>query len=354
MSGNYAFYVHHHGSGHLMRALAIAKRLPKGSVSFLGSNLRSYSGLIPPDIACFQLPPDVPQPTDYAAKLRTIDFLHYAPVNVRGLAERSAMLINVLRAISPVVLVVDVSVEVTLLATLAGFPTVVVRQNGARNDQPHLHAYQCAQLLLAPCSENLMDTSAQNWVEEKTFFSGGFSRYSQWPVMHNGYVQDQIAVLIGSGGTSLDCSSIKQIALQCPTYKVHVIGKPAGAIRVELPKNVILHGLVEDPLPILRMCEIVIGNAGHNTVMEMADLNKRFICITEPRPFDEQINKGKLLAKNRMAVVIDNSEIVNSDWYALIEEVKSLPTDRWKGVIQQDALGRIAARLAGVWIDNFG
>lgn len=353
MSANFAFYIHHHGSGHLMRALSIAKQLPKGTVTFLGSDLKAYAKLIPSDIACFHLPTDMPQPDDDDAKIQNIDFLHYAPLNVRGLAERASMLINTLRAIPQVVLVVDVSVEVTLLATLAGFPTVVIRQNGERNDLPHLQAYQCAQLLIAPCPAELMDKSAHSWVEEKTLFSGGFSRYSNMAIARESEIANQIAVLKGSGGSSLDVVTIQEMATLCPLHTFHVIGKIETTTLTELPGNIILHGQIGEPAVILSQCEIVIGNAGHNTVMEMADLDKKFICITEPRPFEEQVSKGRLLDTNGMCVVIDNSKIDNADWQALINKVKRLPANRWNGVINPDALHLIAASLRKVWKDNF-
>jgi predicted glycosyltransferase len=353
MSANFAFYVHHHGSGHVMRALAIAKNLPCHSVTFLGSDLQRYGRLIPSDITCIHLPSDIAERQDVSAKMLDINLLHYAPLNVKGLADRASILINTLQQISPALLIVDVSVEITLLATLAGFPTVVIRQNGIRNDMPHLNAYQCAQILIAPCSETLMDISSERWVEEKTFFSGGFSRYAEREKSTLPTHHDKIGVLAGSGGTTLHTEVLAQMGIQCPDNNFHVIGQ-LSIESADLPKNVRLYGNVDDPSQILSTCAVVIGNAGHNTVMEMADLNKKFICITEPRPFDEQLCKGRLLESHSMCIVVRHDVVGDCDWLDLIEKARNLPQDSWNGVINPDALTSIANQLKTTWQANFG
>ncbi|MDO7743023.1 MAG: hypothetical protein MUP99_04590, partial [Pedobacter sp.] len=87
-------------------------------------------------------------------------------------------------------------------------------------------------------------------------------------------------------------------------------------------------------------CQIVIGNAGHNTVMEMADLNKRFICIPEDRPFDEQLQKADLLAVKGCARVIYPGDLFAVNWPDELENAGStLPN--WEGMINPDALQHI-------------
>ena len=159
MSAKFAFYIHHHGSGHLMRALAIASQLKDSQVTFLGSGLTRFRDIIPENIHCINLPDDVAGPQDIFASRKQLDFLHYVPMNVEKVAARAAAISSALHALFPSILVVDVSVEVTLLATLCGTPTVVIRQNGDRDDQAHLLAYECAQLLVAPSAEGLTNPS---------------------------------------------------------------------------------------------------------------------------------------------------------------------------------------------------
>lgn len=345
MPVKFVFYVHHHGSGHLMRALAIASHLPVGTAAFLGSDLKPYQQLIPDHIACLHLPDDVPGPDDRFARTRELSFLHYAPLNIKGAAERAALITSFLSTHYPVLLMVDVSVEVSVLAALASIPSFVIRQNGDRNDTAHLNAYQSAQMLIAPSSRALMNPSQFDWVDQKTYFSGGFSRYTGTAGYAGKEVKNTVAVITGTGGTSITARFIEKLARQCPSKTFQVMGELAKSDKTAQPENVVFHGKVEDPAALLSTCEFVIGNAGHNTVMEMADLGKRFICIPEERPFEEQVHKADLLKKNNMAVVIEAGHIMHCDWNKLFEQALGLPADCWDGMINPNALAGIAALL---------
>ena len=335
-----------------MRALSIASQLGKAHVTFLGSGLARFKDIIPKTIQCIYLPGDVAEQSDPYAAMMELSFLHYAPINVEKVAKRAAEISAALHALFPVILIVDVSVEVTMLATLCGIPTVVIRQNGDRDDSAHLHAYECAQLLIAPSPEELMNPSPHDWVNAKTFFSGGFSKYSG----KDQYVQDvdhrAIGMIVGSGGTSLDGSTVNALATQCPDKQIHVIGDISDIAPVSA-QHVIFHGQVNDPADLLSRCDVIIGNAGHNTVMEMADLGKKFVCIPEDRPFQEQLRKAELLEQNNMAVVVQPQALIDADWKMIIHKAENLPADCWQGVIREAALADIALRLHALWDKNF-
>ncbi|MCF0060480.1 hypothetical protein MUK70_14645 [Dyadobacter chenwenxiniae] len=352
MSASFAFYIHHHGSGHLMRAISIASQLGNAKVTFLGSDLMRYAEVIPNAITCIHLPGDVAGPEDPFASRMQLSFLHYAPLNVERVARLAAAISAALHALFPVILIVDVSVEVTMLATLCGTPTVVIRQNGDRDDNAHLHAYECAQLLIAPSTAQLMNPSPYDWVNSKTFFSGGFSKYSGMG-QHLGAVNPwSIGVIVGSGGTSINGAVINALATQCSGWSIHVIGAVSETERVVTP-NVIFHGQLNDPASVLSGCSVVIGNAGHNTVMEMADLGKKFVCIPEDRPFREQLRKAALLEQNGMAVVVHPEELGNVAWEPIIRQAASLDNNCWQDVIKPSALADVARRLHGLWENNF-
>lgn len=333
-----------------MRALSIASHLQNARVTLLGSGLRAYQHLIPEHIHCIHLPSDVAEAGDRYASMNELSFLHYAPMNVQKVASRAAAITTALETLFPAMLVVDVSVEVTLLATLCGTPTVVIRQNGDRHDTAHLHAYECAQLLIAPSPEVLMNPSPHDWVNEKTFFSGGFSKYSGRQL--HGLVADPeaVGVMVGSGGTSVDAAVVQALAVQCPDKTIHVIGdiQQHGAA-----ENVVFHGKIDDPAAVLTQCSVVIGNAGHNTVMEMADLGKKFVCIPEERPFAEQVRKAELLEKHRMAVVVAPEVLPNANWKSIIARAEQLGENCWQGVISETALADIAQQLHHLWENNF-
>jgi len=122
-----------------------------------------------------------------------------------------------------------------------------------------------------------------------------------------------------------------------------VIGLRA-AVDTDARHNVIWHGQLDDPITILRYCKVVIGNAGHNTVMEMADLNKRFICIPENRPFEEQLQKAELLAANGNAMVVKAGDLNLLNWPEALNTMAGKQPD-WKGVTDKSALGNIAGAI---------
>jgi hypothetical protein len=139
------YYVHHHGAGHVTRALAIAEHM-EAPITLFGSSLPEESHLS--NVSLCHLPLDF----DADTVVDTPAGLHYAPLAVHGLRERMGMLVDWLRSNWPCLLVVDVSVEVALLARLLGVPTVYMRQRGHRVDAAHSLAYASATRLLAPYS----------------------------------------------------------------------------------------------------------------------------------------------------------------------------------------------------------
>ena len=72
---------------------------------------------------------------------------------------------------------VDVSVEVALLARLCGVPTVVVAMPGRRTDRAHRLAYDSADALLAPWPRGTHDSDWPREWTDKAWFVGGISRF---------------------------------------------------------------------------------------------------------------------------------------------------------------------------------
>jgi predicted glycosyltransferase len=338
------FYVHHHGAGHVMRAISIAKSLEGVSMIFMGSNLKPHLHRIPETVSCVHLPEDVPADDELAYADQPLSFLHYAPIRLRGQRERTAMITNTLNSPAPMVLIVDVSVEVTLLARLCGVPTVVIRQHGDRNDLAHLQAYESAALLIAPFSKAMQPPSALAWVNEKTMYAGGFSKYSSLTTDTNQKEKsNHVAILIGEGGTSINSRLITHLAEFCRDYHFQVIGMDKPLDEQAHP-GITWQGKLADPAELLASCAVVIGNAGHNTVMEMADLNKRFICLPEERPFNEQRQKANLLALNSNASVIYPEDLDTVDWK---EEVRKQQATipQWNNLTNPEALRHITTAI---------
>jgi UDP-N-acetylglucosamine transferase subunit ALG13 len=350
MNYNIAFYVHHHGSGHLMRSLAIAAQLQNCHVTFLGSDLESYRSIIPDNISCVLLPPDTKTENDNWSIDRTVAGLHYAPLNIAGQSARVAVLSRFFTEQAPLLLVVDVSAEVAMLATLCGVPTVIVRQHGKRDDLAHTLAYKNAVGLLAPYGRNLQPEEA-DWLSEKTFFTGGFSRYS---ALLHATEKDcrQVGILVGKGGTSINEPFIAHLVAQCSDWHFHLIGNIEGMNKLLAASNLTVYDHIGDPLPILNQCAVVIGNAGHNTVMELASLNKRTIIIPESRPFDEQLVKAQMLEKLNLAFVILPEYMGKMDWSEELNQIVTIAPD-WADTINETAAGDAADYLKSIFSEQF-
>ncbi|NTE04612.1 UDP-N-acetylglucosamine--N-acetylmuramyl-(pentapeptide) pyrophosphoryl-undecaprenol N-acetylglucosamine transferase [Agrobacterium tumefaciens] len=349
MEFNLAFYVHHHGAGHFTRTAQIITHLAGFNITLLGSNLKPFAHLLPENIHVIHLPMDIQEDHDlYFQHGNTVDALHYAPLNVKGISDRVAIMTEFFRSARPLILVVDVSVEVTLLARLSGIPTIVMRQHGLRDDLPHQMAYQSAECLLAPFSASISPVSAK-WIEEKTVYVGGFSRFYNRD--SNTELKNHIAVIVGSGGTSINATFLKFLAISGPNFYFHIIGKIEGK-QIE-SSNIKYYGHLDEPKEVLDKCYIVIGNTGHNTVMEMASLNKRFIGIPEARPFEEQVDKAGAISSISGVCIVLPESLYNTDWNYILTEIEDVMPN-WKEVIAESALEDAANAIIAVGKSLYG
>lgn len=342
MRYKYAFYVHHHGSGHITRALAIASKLPHGEIVFFGSDLLSYKHLIPTSITCIYLPMDTPGDEDKNWLQTDLTFLHYAPINIDGVIQRNRLIIDFFAKHSNCLLVVDVSVEITLLARLCGIPTVVVRQHGDRVDLPHALAYESAALILAPYSK-ILRQGIEDEYEHKTLYSGGFSKYVEGEVSLDDISEKDIAIFFGKGGTCFDQEVVEILRKKLPEdMQLHVLGHIENFNTIP---GVTYYGNCQRASDVLKICTIVICNAGHNCIMELGSLRKKIICIPSIRPFDEQKIKAKLLADADLAVVIEEEEISEVNWAKVIDQAKKINTRAWEDIMNPHAIAVIAEEL---------
>jgi predicted glycosyltransferase len=353
MPANIAYYIHHHGSGHVMRAIAICQALHGCNITFLGSKLHDYQELIPAHINCIHLPMDVPASTDaHYNQGNSVECFHYAPLNIKGQRDRNKLMTQFFSEVYPLLLVVDVSAEVALLARICSVPIIVVRQHGNRTDLPHLYAYQSASALLAPYPQ-WMHRDRNSSLTSKTIFTGGFSRYEPFNFTVSSEEPFFVVILTGTGGTSINHEFVKHLAILCSLWTFAVIGISNSAVLADVPDNVKFYGHVSNPIELLKKAQIVIGNAGHNTVMEMASLNKRFIVIPEDRPFDEQREKACILEEERLAMVVHPDDLFVTKWEELLQRaINTNPL--WKDTINPDAMHHAADSIRHVYEDLYG
>lgn len=304
MRRHLAYYVHHHGQGHLSRAQAIVPHLG------IPATVLTSADVDPCDLAparTVRLPLDTGE-TETDHQLPVPRHMHHAPIGMRGLRERTAALTAFLAEVAPAVLVVDVSAEVAQLGRHGGIPTVVVRQHGDRWDDAHLAAYDGAAGLLAPFGPELEQPDVPPEVKSKTFYTGGFSRLSlELPSRDDararlGVPRDRtlVVVLSGRGGTGPDRRQLETAARATPGADWMLVGDLEDDVA-----GVVVTGFVADPIDHLVAADVVVGSTGHNTVMEVATVGRPFVAIPQSRPFGEQHHKAQLLAALDVAEVSD-------------------------------------------------
>lgn len=316
-----------------MRALAIARQM-KSEVTLIGSRLPE--GPFPAHVKTLLLPAD----TAPGMQVESFDALHYAPLAVAGLRERMGLIADWIRQAWPCVLVVDVSVEIAMLARLFGVPCVYMRQHGERNDPAHLQAYASASMLLAPYPQAMECSHAPDWVLAKTRYSGWISRYAGRAPQSRASGSD-VLIITGQGGTAFTAESIAAIARTSPHLQFRVAGLLEG-ITAQMPTNLQLLGHLADPSGEYARASIVIGSAGDNVLAEVANLGCRFIAVAEQRPFDEQRLQAQQLQALGVAVGVAKVP-APQQWPALLEAARRLPgASAWQPLLAHDATNRAA------------
>jgi Glycosyltransferase family 28 C-terminal domain len=294
------YYVHHHGDGHRQRALSLAELNPQ-RITLLGTGLNGRTK----NVNSLELPDDRNVASNAfdgvdGAPSRP-HALHYAPLNHAGIRARMGLIAGWISDAEPALLVVDVSVEVAMLARLCSVPVAFVRLNGRRDDPAHLEAFRAASLLIAPFDERLDMQTVPDWVREKTIYCPGIVRHS---APSADAIPRSVLVVGGRGGAPLDGSHWAAAATATPDYMWRVIG-PAERPNAH-PNNIFFAGWVEDPGHELAAAEIVVGSAGDGLVNAVISLEKPFICCPEPRPFDEQVEKARGLKAQGAALVLEH------------------------------------------------
>ena len=128
------YYVHHQGAGHWQRACLIGRALRR-PVTLIGSIDGIDTGGAPGPILVLpddRLPAAAFDGRDEEAARPSS--LHYAPLGHPGIRARMAAIAAWAAEVDPVLVIVDVSVEVAMLARLLSVPTIVVRLAGQRSD----------------------------------------------------------------------------------------------------------------------------------------------------------------------------------------------------------------------------
>ncbi|PPK66111.1 glycosyltransferase [Actinokineospora auranticolor] len=326
-----AYYIHHHGSGHLHRARAIAAR--------------SRTPVI--GLSSAQRPADWPGrwirlADDAGADPATDDVtangtLHWAPRHHGGLRERMSAVSQVL-ADGARVLVSDVSVEVALLARLHGVPVVIMAQPGSRTDRPHRLAYDLAARLLAPWPRRPQPDWPTRWLA-KTVHLGGLSRFDgrrPEPARATG----RVLAMWGSGGLDVTPVHLRAAAAATPDWAWTVLGPEP----VDAAANLRWAGWVADPWDALAAAEVVVTHGGQNAVAEVAAARRAAVVIPQDRPFAEQRATAAALLRDRLALVAPRWPIPDR-WPDLLRRARERGGARWAHWSPGNGAARAAAEL---------
>ncbi len=327
------YYVHHQGDGHRQRAVAIAGSA-HDPIVLLGTGLQGKCA----DRTFVDIADDRPASSSRQEQTSPFDCLHYAPLRHAGVRERTAQIIDWIARLRPRLMVIDVSVEVAMLARLASVPTVYVRLGGRREDAGHLQAFRGALRLLAPFHEDLDEPSVPDWVRHKTWYVPGLTRASAAAVP----IDDLILVVNGRGGGILDGETIAAAAAATPTHAWRVIG-PISAPSV-CPSNLELCGWVDHADEEIGRAGIVVGTGGDGVVSAVIAAGRPFVCLPQQRPYDEQLSKARRLATLGAAVVLEHMPLT-SDWPAILDRVRSLDPSRLTRLHDPHGLAKAANLL---------
>ena len=321
------YYVHHHGKGHLHRALSVAAATDAVVVGL--SSLPRPAAWIGPWIV---LPRDDEgsDPIDASAH----DRLHWVPELDQGLTARMAAISSWIADADPAVMVVDVSVEVALLARLHGIPVVTMVLPGERRDPAHDLVHAVARRIVGAWPSDVTGmVGGVDGHRDRMTCVGGLSRFDDRErpartVRADG--QRRVLVLAGTGDADGDAWDLSSARDQTPGWTWDVVGPGAG--------------WVDDPWALMCAADVVVAHAGQNSIAEIAAARRPAIIVPQPRPFSEQQTMAAALAADGRFPVTVRPELPSTGWAELLEGTADLDGSAWSA--WNDGHG--AARLAVV------
>ncbi len=324
------YYVHHHGRGHQHRAVTLCASLTE-PVTGLSSLPRPASWPGP----WVQLPADDdgPDPHDVTAG----GALHWAPLHDEGARSRAHVLSSWIAEARPRLLVVDVSVEATVLARLHGVPVVSMVLPGRRGDAAHELGFRLSTELVAawPPGACGMTPGLAPHQLARIHHLGGVSRLrpadSRAPRRRG---TRRVVLLQGKGDPGTPPPAQRRLAEQTPQWHWTFLGGDHGT-------------WVDDPAALLADADVVVTHAGQGAVADVAASRVPAVVVPAARPFEEQTSTAAALARGGWPVVV-REELPQEGWPELLEGVAALDGDHWAAWCDGAAARRFARVVEAV------
>lgn len=328
------YYVHHQGAGHLTRARCIAAATDEPVTALTSLDLTTD----PRPFADWVSLPRDDHPDEHGTDPTAGGALHWAPHGAPGYTERMARLAGWLGEVRPSVVVVDVSVEVTLLVRLLGVPVVVVAGAGRRDDLAHDLVHRAATAILAPWPAGVMAPEHLEPWRAKVTYAGAMSRFDgRCPVpvpVAPPRCPRAALLLVGRGGAAGDVMDLDAVRRCTPGWRWRVAGPDDWAGPEELWTLVV-------------GSDVVVCHAGQNVLAEVAAARRPAVVVARPRPFGEQRATASALDDAGIAVGLDTWPEPER-WRDLLDRAVALGGEGWARWSPGDGAARAATVLARV------
>lgn len=345
------YYIHHVGRGHLRRAQAIAEHLaaPVTGLSSLPRPAAWRGGWVQLALDHGAARPDGAATPDGAPHdPQAGGGLHWAPLGHVGLRGRMAAISAWIEHARPRLVVVDVSVEVALLARLHGVRVASVVQPGERGDPAHKLGHQVSTVLLAAWPQGAagMASGLDPWTEARIEAVGAVSAQpistrpswaqaasSSSAPSATAHGRPRVLVLAGAGGSGFAESDLARAQSQTAGWRWDVIGGARGR-------------WVHDVATLLRAATVVVAHAGQGALADVSAARTPAIVIPQARPHAEQLHTARHLERSGRYPAVVRWDFPHAGWQELLDRAASLDGGAWSLWNDGGGAARAAAAIA--------
>ncbi|ARN76896.1 hypothetical protein BST97_02140 [Nonlabens spongiae] len=300
------YYAHSQGYGHCSYAQLLARELNEKLIIFTDSDF-------PFDDSCTVVHlenEDLNGNELYLENCMIPNYLHHNPVGLKKIQRRSRDILNAVIHNDISLMLIDVSVEVATLCRVSSIPYAYRRMPGNRNDTPHLEAYRGAVFLYAFYPKSCEHPDVPEWIKEKTIYLGFIAALDvksnlERPIEADLILEKSILVIQGKGGNNFDRTKITELIQSFPDHYI----KTAGSFNdVPTAVNYEHLGFVDDLSRYIAQSEIIFSACGSSTVSLLLQNKRKFICMPQVRPFEEQDCISQFLVDNELAVLLKGND----------------------------------------------